>query len=82
MGNIIFGVLIIGLGIFNLIIWKMIKTDSNVIKATLVDRFYVRRGHIYGQKGVVIQYTVDDREYITKIIVSKNSPLYDGITRK
>lgn len=75
--SIIFGVCIIGLGVYNLIIWKLIKCGSTVIKTTLVERFYVYRGNLYGQQGCVIEYTINNREYRTKLIVNKESPLYN-----
>ena len=76
--SIIFGGGIIGLGLYNLIIWKLIKSDSSMVKAKLVDRFYVYRGSRYGQQGCVVEYTINNKEYRTKLIVTKEAPLYNG----
>ena len=75
--SIISGGCMIGLGVYNLIIWKLIKRNASVIKATLVGRFHVRRGNIYGQQGCVIEYSVDNREYRREVIVTKETPLYN-----
>ena len=74
--SIILGGGIIGLGLYNLIIWKLIKTDSILIKAKLVDRFYVYRSR-YGQRGCVVKYIINNKEYRTKLIVTKEAPLYN-----
>ena len=75
--SIIFGGGIIGLGLYNFIIWKLIKSDSNVIKAKLVDRFYVYCGSRYGQRGCVVEYTINNKEYRTKLVVTKEAPLFN-----
>ena len=76
--SIILGVCIIGLGVFNLIIWKLIKCDSSMIKATLVDTFYLHGKGKYGQRGCIIEYTINNREYRKKIVVKREAQLYNG----
>lgn len=78
--SIIFGGGIIGLRLYNFIIWKLIKNDQSMVKAKLVDRFYVYRGSRYGQRGCVVEYTINNKEYRTKLIVTKEAPLYNGTT--
>lgn len=69
---------IIALGIYNLAIWRLIKKEASIIKARLVDRFYVHRGSMYGQQGCIIDYIIDNKVYSQKIIVTKNAPIYNG----
>lgn len=74
--SIIFGGGMIGLAVYNLIIWKLIKSDSSVIKAKLVARSYGGRN---GNKSIwycTMEYTINNKEYRRDIMVGKESPLY------
>ena len=78
MATIIYGLCIIALGLYNIIIWKIIKKYGVSKKAKLIDRFFVRSRFINDRKGVIIKYNVNNRDYISKIVVYKNSDLYKG----
>ena len=74
--SLMLGGTVIGFGIYNLIIWKLIKNEGCVIKAKLVGRCPTYRGRIYGTKGCVVEYTINDKEYRRELIVTKDAPLY------
>lgn len=84
MGNIILGFSIIILGVYNIIIWSIIKKYGVSRKAEIIDRYPVFIGKglakiVAGRpKGIVIKYSVNDKEYISKIVISKDSDLYQG----
>ena len=78
MATIIYGLCIIALGLYNIIIWKIIEKYGVSKKATLIDRFFVRSELINDRNGVIIKYNVNNRDYISKIVVYKNSDLYNG----
>lgn len=80
MATVILGFCIIALGLYNIMIWKIIEKYGVSKKAVLIDRFFVhsRYNFILKGEGVVIEYNVNNRNYISKIIVNKNSGLYEG----
>lgn len=86
MGNIILGFFVIILGVYNIIILSILKKYGVSRKAEMIGRFSAYVG-MHGlekilagrKKGIVIKYSVNDKEYISKIVVSKESDLYEGI---
>ena len=84
--SIIFGGGMIGLGLYSLIIWKVIKSDYSIIKATLVDRFFIGstspRFRIKNNWCCTMEYTINNKEYRREIFVEKKSPLANRSYRK
>lgn len=86
MGNTILGFFVIILGVYNITIWSILKKYGVSRKAEMIDRFSAYVGlHGLGRvlagrrKGIVIKYSVNDKEYISKIVVGEDSDLYEGI---
>lgn len=81
MATIILGFCMIALGSYNIIIWKIIEKYGVSKKAELIGRFFVRNRYNFISKrmGVIIKYNVNNRDYISKIVVNKNSDLYEGV---
>ena len=74
--SIIFGGGIIGLGLYILISWKLLKSDYSIIKAKLVNIIYRGIGYKYKRGCTIIEYTINNKEYRRTITVEKESPLY------
>ena len=86
MGNIILGFFVIILGMYNIIIWSILKKYGVSRKAEMIGSFSAYLGMhgltriLAGRKqGIVIKYSVNDKEYISKIVVGEDSDLYGGI---
>jgi hypothetical protein len=85
MGNIILGFFVIILGVYNIIRWSILKKYGVSRKAEMIGRFPANLG-LHGlarllageRDGIVIKYSVNDKEYISRIVVSKESDLYGG----
>lgn len=79
MATIILGICIIVLGLYNIIIWKIIKKYGISKKVELIGRFFVPYKYRFlSSEGVIIKYNVNNRDYIKKIVVKKDSNLYEG----
>lgn len=86
MGNIILGFFAIILGVYNIIIWSILKKYGVSRKAEMIGSFSAYLGmhglaRIFAgrKQGIVIKYSVNDKEYISKIVVGEDSDLYGGI---
>ena len=85
MGNIILGFFFIILGVYYIIKWSILKKYGVSRKAEMIGRFSAHYGSglasiLPGRKqGIVIKYSVNDKEYISKIVVGEDSDLYGGI---
>lgn len=76
LASILSGMLISSLGIFNLIIWYIIKNTAILHKAYLlkVTRLPSTKSYLSPTIIATIRYNFNDKEYVTEVSVGKNSP--------